>query len=74
MLPKPRGRRPNSYREVKGESPLKYIMSVLLSDFEYFIEKMFGHRHEFGFPFLVYPNSCQEAELLVPKLSKSAAL
>ena len=26
----------------EGRSPLKYIMSVLLFDFEYFIEKMFG--------------------------------
>ena len=26
----------------EGRSPLKYIMSVLLPDFEYFIEKMIG--------------------------------
>ena len=36
--------RPNSKLLSKGEdrSPLKYIISVLLSDFEYFIEKKFG--------------------------------
>ena len=36
--------RPNPKLLSKGEdrSPLKYIISVLLSDFEYFIEKKFG--------------------------------
>ena len=39
----------------EGRSSLKYIMSVLLLDFVYFIEKSFTSRLEFGFPFLVDP-------------------
>ena len=37
-------KRPNPKLLSKGEdrSPLKYIINVLLSDFEYFIEKKFG--------------------------------
>ena len=42
MPPKRRGRGPNSshsWARGEGRSPLKNIMSVLLSDFEYFIQK-----------------------------------
>ena len=52
----------------EGRNPLKYIMSVLLSDFEYFIEKSSVSQLEFGFPFSVCPNSCREVELLAPKV------
>ena len=52
MPPKPRGRHPKcSHSWVRGEkkTPLKYIMNVLLLDFEYFIEKYLTSRQEFGF-------------------------
>ena len=44
--------------ESEGRSPFIYIMSVFLSNFEYFAEKSLASRLEFGFPFLVCPNSC----------------
>ena len=46
----------------RGEerSSLKYIMSVLLSDFEYFVEKSLASRLEFGFPFSSCPNSWRQ--------------
>ena len=58
----------------EGRNPLKYIMSVLLLIFEYFIEKSFTSQLEFGFPFLEDPNSCQEAKLLAPKVPKNATM
>ena len=61
--------RPNPKLLSRGEdkSSLKYIISVLLSNSEYFIEKKFG-------PFLEDQNSCQEVKLLAPKVPKSAAM
>ena len=60
----------------RGEdrSLLKYIISVLLLDSEYFIEKSLTSRLEFGFPLLEDPNSCREVELLVLKVPKSVAM
>ena len=45
MSPKMRGHRPkssHSWMIGEGRSPIKHTMSVLLSDFEYFIEKKYG--------------------------------
>ena len=66
-----RTERPNP-KLSRGEdkSSLKYIISVLLSNSEYFIEKSLTSRLEFGFPFSMHPNSSQEAKLLVPKSAK----
>ena len=61
----------------EGRSSLKYIMSVLLSIFEYFVEKKFHLSTRVwvsNFPFLVCPNSCREAELLTPKVPKNVAM
>ena len=68
--------RPNPKLLSKGEdrSPLKYIISVLLLDSEYFIEKKFGLSLEFGFPFLKDPNSYREVKFLAPKVPKSVAM
>ena len=69
-------KKPLSKLLLRGErrSPLKYIMSIFLSNFEYFIEKMFGLYTRIWISFLVCPNSCQEAKLLVPKMPKSASM
>ena len=69
-------KRPNAKLLSRGEkrSPLKYIISVLLSDSEYFIEKSLASRLEFGFLFLKDPNSSREVKLLAPKVPKSAAM
>ena len=68
--------RPNSKILSKGEdrSPLKYIINVLLSGSEYFIEKSLASRLEFGFLFLKDPNSYREVKLLMPKVPKSIAM
>ena len=60
----------------RGEdrSLLKYIISVLLSDFEYFIEKSLTSRLEFGFRFLEDPNSYPKVKFLAPKVPKSVAM
>ena len=51
--------RPNPKLLSRGEdrSPLKYIINVLLSNYEYFIEKNLASQLEFGFPFLEDQNS-----------------
>ena len=41
----------------EGKSPLKYISIFLFSIFAYYIEKGLISQLEFGFPFLVCPNS-----------------
>ena len=58
----------------EGRSPLKYITSVFLLDFEYFIKKNLASQLEFGFPFSENPNSCQEVKLLALKVPKSVAM
>ena len=52
----------------EGRSPLKYTITILLLDFEYFIKKRLASRLEFGFPFSKDLNSCREIKLLVPKV------
>ena len=49
-------------------------MSVLLLDFEYFIEKSSTSQLKFRFPFSEDSYSYQEVELLVPKVPKSTAI
>ena len=58
----------------EGRSSLKYIMSVLLSNFEYFIKRKFGLLTRVWISFLVCPNPCQEYKLLAPKVPKSAIM
>ena len=60
----------------RGErkNPFKYIMNLLLLDFEYFIQKKFHLSAIVLVPFLVGPNSCQEAKFFMPKVPKSIAM
>ena len=60
----------------KGEdrSPLKYIISVLLSDFEYFIEKRFGLLTRVWVSVLEGSKLLSRGQILGAKSVKSAAM
>ena len=79
MLPKPKGCCPNSFQMHKrdiykciskgeGRIPLKYVMTIFLSNLEYILKKYLASWKEFGFPFFMCPNSCQEVKLLASKV------
>ena len=64
--------KPNPKLLFKGEdrSPLKYIFSVLLSDYEYFIEKKFGLSTRVWFSVLEGPKLLSRGRTLGAKSAK----